>query len=249
MPLTEQFTVIALPEPSDSVTTAFEHLPQDPYTPGGHRSRRFSPFKLTYEEVDAIWKLEELPHRPFMQSRDHNTLVGGVSRKLPPLTIDPSHQIDAACRAMGLDTAYAWHINVHQIRVIATPGIRGVLVPEGLHRDGHELVMIAVYARENIEGGETQLIPNEGGEPFFRITLNPNQALIFDDTAMLHYATDIVPLTPAGGHRDLWIVAMNKWENRRYGPEYEAAAAASARDSLDARQKMTSPSDSRSPSG
>jgi hypothetical protein len=69
-------------------------------------------------------------------------------------------------------------------------------------------------------------MPAGGGEPFFTTTLQPGQALVYDDGQMLHYATDIVPTHPDGGHRDLWIVAFNRWENRRYGEEFEAAALA-----------------------
>lgn len=226
MSLDPKFAIIDLPAPSDAVMAAFDALPIDPYTPGGHRSRRFSSFKLTYVATGTSWRLEKLPHRPFVQSKSYNPLVGGVARDFAPLTIDPTSQIDAAAKAFSLDIEHAWQINVHQCRVITTPEIAGVSVPEGPHHDGHEFVMLAVFARSNITGGESQLIPNEGGEPFFRMILGANQALMFEDAEMLHHATDIEPLTSEGGHRDLWIVAFDKWDNRKYGPEYEVAALA-----------------------
>jgi hypothetical protein len=220
-----RFAVIDLPTPSGDVTAAFEALPQDPYTPGGHRSRRFSQFRMTY--TNGSWALETLPHRPFIQSSIYNPLVGGVARFLEPLTIDPTPQIDAGAKAIPLDTDHPWQINVHQCRVVTGRGMPGISVPEGPHHDGHDFGMLAVFGRRNIAGGETQLIPNEGGEPFFRMTLEANQAFVYEDAAMLHYATDIEPLTPEGGCRDLWIVAFNTWDNRKYGREFEAAALAS----------------------
>lgn len=220
-----RFDVVDLPTPSDDVMAAFGMLPQDPYTPGGHRSRRFSQFKMIY--ADGSWALEKLPHRPFIQASAYNPLVGGIARNLEPITIDPAPQIDAGAKAIPLDTDHTWQINVHQCRVVTGPGMPGVSVPEGPHHDGHDFGMLAVFCRHNIAGGETQLIPNEGGKPFFRTTLEANQALVYEDAAMLHYATDIEPLTPDGGYRDLWIVAFNKWDNRKYGPAFEAAALAS----------------------
>lgn len=227
VPLTAaRFAVIDLPVPTDEVMRAFDELPRDPYTPGGHRSRRFSQFKMVYDGDE--WKLQRLPHRPFIQARVYNPLVGGVARRLEPLTIDPGPQIVYGAEAFPLETGDVWQVNVHQCRVLTTPDLPGVSVPEGPHHDGHDFGMLAVFRRHNITGGETQLMPNEGGEPFFRTTLEANQALIYEDAAMLHYATDIAPASADGGFRDLWIVAFNRWENRKYGREFELAALGTA---------------------
>jgi len=45
---------------------------------------------------------------------------------------------------------------------------------------------------------------------------------------MWHYATDIEHLTPEGGYRDLWILAFNRWDHRKYGPSHEQRAMAAA---------------------
>ena len=87
--------------------------------------------------------------------------------------------------------------------------------------------MVIVFRRSNISGGITQLMPTGGGKPFFETILNPNQAVVYDDGKMWHNATDILPINEdVGGFRDIWIVAINRWENRRYGPEFELRAAA-----------------------
>ena len=228
MLLTEQsYAVIDLPPASDHVLAEFETLPPDPYAGGKQRYRRFSQYKLSTDD-DGEWRLELLPHRPFIQPPSINSFVGGVAREFEPLRFDPSPQIAAGADALGLDRDTAWQINVHQCRVIANEEVRGVSVPEGPHRDGHEFGMLAVFGRHNISGGENQLMPTGGGEPFFRVTLQPNQALVYDDGKMWHHATDIEPTHPSGGHRDLWIVAFNRWENRKYGPEFERIATGGA---------------------
>ncbi|MCP2342804.1 2OG-Fe dioxygenase family protein [Actinomadura rupiterrae] len=223
-PAGDNYKVIEIPEPGPEIMAEFSRLPLDPYAGGKQRYRRFSQYRITWDGPAKSWTLELLEHRPFLQSPEVNSYVGGVQRRFEPLRIDPTAQIDAGAKALGLDATDAWQINVHQCRVVANAEVRGVSVPEGPHRDGHQYGMLAVFARENITGGENQLMPTGGGDPFLTVTLQPNQALVYDDAAMWHHATDIVPRDGSGGHRDLWIVAFNRWADRKYGPEFERAA-------------------------
>jgi hypothetical protein len=220
------YAVIDLPAPSQQVIDEFEHLPFDPFTGGQQRYRRFSQFRMWFDEAAASWRLERLPHRPFLQPKVVNGLIGGIQRPFEPLRFDPTPQIAAGARALNLDRGSDWQLNVHQCRVMTNPDVRGISVPEGPHRDGHEYGMLAVFSRRNIAGGVNQLMPTGGGEPFFEVTLQPNQALVYEDGAMWHHATDIVALDETGGHRDLWIVAFNRWEDRKYGEAFERAALA-----------------------
>jgi hypothetical protein len=219
-----KYRVIDIPPPGPDVLAEFALLPPDEFTGGRQRFRRFSQYRMSYDHGADRWRTELLPYRPFLQPRRVNGLIGGVQRPFPPLRIDPSTQLAAGARALGLDRNEAWQLNVHQCRVITNPEVAGVSVPEGPHRDGHQYGMLAVFARHNIAGGENQLMPTGGGESFFRVTLQPNQALVYADGAMWHHATDIVALDASGGYRDLWIVAINAWADRRYGPEFERAA-------------------------
>lgn len=222
----ETFRVIDIPAPTADVLAEFEMLPFDPYTGGKQRYRRFSQYRMGFDDAAGGWRLELLPHRPFLQPRRVNGLVGGVRRDFQPLRVDPGPQLGAGARALDLDRDTDWQVNVHQCRVITNSDVAGVSVPEGPHRDGHDYGMLAVFGRHNIDGGENELIPTGGGEPFFRVTLQPNQALVYDDGAMWHNATDIVARDATGGHRDLWIIAFNRWANRKYGEEFERAATA-----------------------
>lgn len=115
-------------------------------------------------------------------------------------------------------------INVNQIRVVAKGEYRGVAVPEGPHRDGHEYSIIAVVRRKNVTEGETQVIDPITNQVIHRQTLEENQAIIIDDERYIHYATDIEPATGDwrlatgdSGYRDIWVVEINRWENRAYG--------------------------------
>lgn len=219
----QTYQVIDIPVPAREVLEEFDSLPFDEFTGGRQRYRRFSQFRMRYDQAAGRWHFETLLHRPFVQPRSVNSLVGGVRRPFEPLRIDPSPQINAGALALGLDQAHDWQANVHQCRVVTDATIQGVSVPEGPHRDGHDYGMLAVFARENITGGENQLMPTGGGDPFFTVTLQPMQALVYEDPAMWHTATDIVA-AGGGGHRDLWIVAFNRWDRRKYGEEFEKQA-------------------------
>lgn len=218
------YRVITLPSISPIILKSYEDLPIDRYAQGPHRFRRFSAYRVV-PTGSRSWRLELLPHRPLIQSREVNSLVGGVYRHFDPLHIDPTPIVSASAEALKLDRSEPWHVNVHQWRVITDSQISGFSVPEGPHRDGHAFTMIAVLSRHNITGGETQLMPIGGGIPFFRAVLEPGQALIFDDADMWHYATDIVSLDGSLGYRDVMIAAYNPWASRKYGDSYERSAA------------------------
>jgi len=218
--------IIELPPLTPEAVATFDDLELDTYTGGEQRYRRFSQFRLDWD--GDRWRTALLPYRPFVQSKAVNSLVGGVQRPFPPLAIDPSTQLEAVADDVALDRAHPWQVNLHQCRVITNDAISGVSVPEGPHRDGHEFGLLAVWSRQNISGGESQLLPSGGGEPFFRHVLQPGEALAYDDRTQWHNATDISAPNGEQGHRDLWIVALNRWDRRRYGEEFEREAGVGA---------------------
>ena len=220
-------------ERTDCVRQAFNNLPLDPYcdqgrgqlSGGKHRFRRYDDFKMNYSTDENRWTAELLPHRPFIQSPKFNHAVGGIPRHLEPMEVDPSVELDSLFNAFGFDKLLEFHAKVHQIRVITTKDIHGVAVVEGPHRDGQDWQIVAVFDRNNIDGGQSQFLPNGGGEPFLAKTLEPGTAICNKDAAMWHNATDIRARNDEFmGHRDIFIIATNRWSHRKYGDEFEAAS-------------------------
>lgn len=125
-----------------------------------------------------------------------------------------------------VDRSKNYHVNVNQIRVVANVEFKGVTVPEGPHRDGHEFSVIGIAQRYNVQGGETQVIDPTTREVVFRTTLKENQAILINDERYIHYATDIVPVEGDTGYRDIWVIEINQWERRAYGPRHERLASA-----------------------
>jgi hypothetical protein len=216
---------------SKGLLESFDNLVLDPYcgqgrgalSSGRHRYRRFDDFKMSFR--NGAWKCELLPHRPFIQSPKFNHAVGGVARHLEPLEIDPTPELGSLFDAFGFDRSRSFHAKLHQIRVITSKEVHGVAVVEGPHRDGHEWQIVAVFRRHNVVGGESQLLPTGGGTPFWAQIVPEGEAICNEDAAMWHNATDIFPADQERmGHRDIWIIATNRWECRRYGGEFDDAS-------------------------
>jgi len=216
------FWVLDVPELGDAALDEFDHLPLDPYTPGKNRRRRYSTFRMRH--ADGAWRGEQMPQRPFLQPKTYNEMTGGMPRVFEPVRFDPTPQMASVFEQVGLSRARDYALNLHQIRVEVDSQRPGVVVPEGPHRDGHALVLTAVFRRRNIDGGRSQLIPLGGGEPFYSITLLEGQGLLIEDERMWHHATDILLADGDLGYRDVWIVSINPWEARRYGEDFERRA-------------------------
>ncbi|MFD5513783.1 2OG-Fe dioxygenase family protein [Streptomyces sp. NPDC127051] len=214
------YQLVALGNFPDAIRDEFPTLPLDRYCGGKFRYRRLSQYRIRHA---STWELELLPHRPYCQATQYNSVMGGLLRKFLPLRIDPSTVIRAGADAVPLDKTLEWQVDVHQCRVIVNDDTRGVLVPEGPHRDGHTYSMIAVVDRQNIGSGETHLMPLDSDEPFLTLTLRAGEAIVLDDRVMRHHATDITAPVGQKGHRDVFLLAFNTWPERRYGEAYEAA--------------------------
>lgn len=213
------FVRFSFPRLNDEAIREFDHLVFDPYTGSQQRYRRFSQFKLAH--FGHQWELEKLPHRPFIQAKSFNGLVGGLARHFEPIRFNPVAQVLAGAHAANFDKTLAYQLNVHQVRVLTDHMIKGVTVPEGPHRDGHMFVMNAIVRRKNITGGVTQLLPTGGGEPFFEDVLQENEAVILKDGDMWHHVTNILPTDQSPSFRDVLIITFNEWSVRRYGEEFE----------------------------
>jgi len=183
----------------------FDHLPLDPYLEGNYRFRRLSNFVISSNN------LVKLPHSVFFQSKDYNPLLGDVAREYQELD-DDLIQLEEFQKIVFEFFKYCQlcsqhnQIAVHQIRTIASQERMGNPAPEGIHRDGVDLVGIFCVNREQISGGETCLYKNKNGSPIFQEILNPGEFLIFNDKPFLHYTSPIKPTSDRLGIRDVFVL-------------------------------------------
>ncbi len=188
-------------------------MPDQHLRDGGHyRRRRHSCFVVDRQSVKAM------PHRAHWQPVEYNALHGGIERWFEPIEagMQQAPAFLALLRGLaGLADALRpgverWFVEAHPFRIDCTGGI-GRPTPEGAHRDGVDLVVVLLVARQHIKGGETRVF-DAAGPQGMRFTLeHPWSALLLDDARMIHESTPIQPLTAgAEAHRDTFVITFRQ---------------------------------------
>ncbi|KAF3890548.1 MULTISPECIES: 2OG-Fe dioxygenase family protein [Nostocales] len=200
----------------DNIKPFYKNLPLDPYIKDNYRFRRLSHFKVAEEG------LVKLPHRALYQAKKYNPLLGNVVREFAELEdelikIEDFQRIVLEffefCKICSIHTEVA----VHQIRTVAYPGKVGNPAPEGIHRDGVDMIGIFAVNREGIEGGETHLYKSKSDNPIFTKILHPGELLVFSDRNLFHFTTAIEALTAENGVRDVFVITcpgLNPQDNK-----------------------------------
>ena len=188
-------------------TASWRHLGPDLYMADGGRYRRRR--HATFACRDGV--LTRQPHQPHWQSRDYNPLNGDVQRWFDP--VDPAtiaNRVMQAILAFCADHfapagSGAWHVELHQFRIEASPDEQGRPTPEGMHRDGVDRVLVMLVERCNVREGVTRIgAPDGGALGEFTLT-DPGDTMLIDDHRILHGVTEIHPLDPA---RPAWRDAL-----------------------------------------
>ncbi|BAU66182.1 hypothetical protein STA3757_35850 [Stanieria sp. NIES-3757] len=189
----------------DRLTYFFNNLKSDPYLNEQYRFRALSRFQV----IDK--KLVKLPHNLFFQSQKYNPLLGDVIREYPEIDEELIKLNDFAkiilefyefCQLCSDSNEIA----VHQIRITTSARQRGQPAPEGIHRDGVDLVGIFCVNRHEIEGGITYLYRSKNDPPVLSKILNPGEFLIFNDEQFFHYTSAITTLPSQLGIRDVFVL-------------------------------------------
>jgi len=180
---------------------------------GLHRRRRHAVFSANREALALQ------AHQPHYQSRDYNTLQGGIERWFAPVLPDVANSASLRsilhfCRAFFGELTPdvgAWHIELHQFRIEARPGEPGQPTPEGVHRDGVDYVLVLLIDRLNIASGTTTIHAADG-ELLGSFTLtHALDAALVDDSRVFHGVTPVEPEDPAAvSHRDVLVVTFRR---------------------------------------
>lgn len=182
-------------------------LPPDEHLKDGgrYRQRRHACF------IADAGQLTLAPARAHWQPVEYNALHGGMQRWFAPMLDATVRQpvwqallLQLAQAASALRGEQRWYIEAHQFRIDTQGGI-GRPTPEGAHRDGVDLVAVALVERHGIKGGETRVFEGRRGE---RFTLDQPWALmLLDDARVIHESTPIQPLLEGqAGWRDTLVL-------------------------------------------
>jgi hypothetical protein len=182
---------------------------------GRYRRRRHAVYAAA---IDGA--IERAAHQPHYQSRDYNTLNGGIARWFEP--IEPAIGDSSSMRAIlassrslfeRLADRCAWHVEAHQFRIEARSDEAGQPTPEGIHRDGVDYVLVLLIDRQNIARGTTTVHALAGDELGAFTLAAPLDAALLDDARVAHGVTAIEPLDSGrAAWRDVLVVT---WRRRR----------------------------------
>jgi len=196
----------------DAFAASWDDLALDTYMADGGRYRRRRHAVYTAGDEGIV----RMPHQPHYQSRDYNSLNGGIARWFEPITAvgdgTSMQTILRFCqRLFGslMSSSLRWHVEVHQFRIEARPDVKGLPTPEGLHRDGVDYVLVLLINRRNIGSGTTTIHALDG-RPLGAFTLtDPCDAALVDDARVFHGVTPVEPVNPLlPAFRDVLVVTF-----------------------------------------
>jgi hypothetical protein len=202
----------------ESFAASWDELGVDTYMADGgrYRRRRFAALRAT--PTGIVRK----PHQPHYQSRDYNTLNGGIERWFEPVTdavgahptlnaiLRTSHELFDRMTPAEVRPE-AWHVELHQFRIEARATQQGHPTPEGMHRDGVDWVLVLMVRRRNIVSGKTTIY-DLAKRPLGSFTLaQPLDSALVDDSRVFHGVTAVVPLDPLlPAYRDVLVVTFRR---------------------------------------
>ena len=186
----------------------FDALPLDPYMPkeAPYRYRRLSGI------TGPVNKLET-QNISILQAPDVNPLFPGVQRSFEGL-LPEMVACDAFRSAVSTFRELAQvsddvQVDAHAIRTLAIPGAAGEPAPEGIHRDGAQVLGIFCVARTGLSGGITELYDadrKDAPSPSWRSQLEPGSCVVLNDRCMFHYTGRVQATRAAPGARDVLVL-------------------------------------------
>ena len=219
----------------------WDHLEPDRHLRGGahFRRRRFGLFYFGPDSDEVL----PLPADAYLQSLEINPYAGGIDRSFAPLrppavSNEFLHElIRFVFRQLPIEDdrlSHPWLVDVHQVRITATPGEQGEPTPEGPHHDGEEFGVIQLVQRRNVIGGISTVYTNEG-EPISSCTLRePMDTMILWDPHVLHGVSPIHPVDPdQPALRDTLLIGCDP------SPQLERPAPAPPESAPEERQSLT----------
>jgi hypothetical protein len=198
----------------DAFAASWNDLGLDTYMADGgrYRKRRHAAFAVSARGI------ARLPHQAHYQSRDYNSLNGGIARwfdpVLPAIADGPTMRavLTSCCDLFDrLSGPQVWHTELHQFRIEARAGAAGRPTPEGMHRDGVDHVLVLLIGRTNIREGVTTT-HDLSGRLLGSFTLTePFDAALVDDHRVMHGVTPVEPIDPARpAFRDVLVVTFRR---------------------------------------
>jgi hypothetical protein len=192
----------------------WEDLGPDLFMADGGRYRRRRHAVFTVRDGSMTREL----HQPHYQSRDYNTLNGGVQRWFDPVTDAAAgscvlaalvRHIHSWIAELEVRDSLAWRLEMHQFRIEAHDSEQGQPTPEGMHRDGVDWVAVMLVNRRNVTSGETSIATLDGRRLGSFTLTESGDCVFLDDRRVAHGVTPISPVDPGqAAHRDALVLTF-----------------------------------------
>jgi hypothetical protein len=144
--------------------------------------------------------LEALPDESYFQPKHENAYAGGTVRHFAPLLPESRRNpfLGALVRSTfaclpvrGTSEPATWEVRIHQVRIVASPGVPGLPAPEGIHQDGTDFLTLHLVRRHNVVGGESTIYDLDR-KPLQRFTMREAlDSLILEDPRIMHGVTPV----------------------------------------------------------
>ncbi len=226
----EKYATMNLGDSLTQYQPFFDDLGPDQHHPAaqGGRTRRLAQYHATFDPVTKSAVLTKLKTQLFLQG-ETNKLTGHIEREFEDIATDMKPYIENGFGVVDENWSLApypkeWLVKVHMVRVHAKPATRGVPVPEGLHKDGADFVVMGCVARQNVKGGISQIHEEEDAPPVYGVTLMPGQALVVDDREVFHMVTPLIADSDEG-YRDMILMGFHMWSHGKYRGDWKTQAA------------------------
>jgi hypothetical protein len=217
----QKYAVVKLDDKLTQYRESFHNLGPDHYHPAedGGRTRRLAQYHVSFDPLSKAADITRLNTQLFLQGPS-NKLTGHIERAFDDVLDDLKPYIENGLKTVDENWSLAdydneWLVNCHQVRVHAKPQIKGVPVPEGIHKDGAEFVIMGCVAREGVKGGVSHIYEDDQLPPVYGVTLMPGDAIVVDDREVFHMVS---PLIAENGHgyRDMILMGFHLWSHGKY---------------------------------
>jgi hypothetical protein len=204
---------------SDDQWREFQELwhqlrPDEFMAAGQHgRFRRYGRVRLDY--IQDGMELAVLPPAPFHQTAEVMPLHGGRMRTFAPISDETLTSVvmrlaitRAAMIAHSITGKKCFHVGIHMIRVCASGDDASMVTPEGMHRDGHDLVAMHLISRKGCEGGQSLIYGPDDSVTRLCLT-DPGESIVLDDRKVQHEVEPVRALN-GGGSRDMLLLDFDE---------------------------------------
>jgi len=189
-----------------TLQNTFNNLSRDIY----YENERYRAFSmLNVEDLNNITCINKLQ---FRQSNHYNNYNGNITRTYENITNDVLSNPYFINNIREFIESYSKnyktnnikYLNVHQIRVMIKDSQN--VTPEGIHKDGYNMIKIWVINRYNVLRGENNIYDKEK-KLLYTNCLYENASITMNDRSLFHNVNNLRPIDKTQvAYRDVFVI-------------------------------------------